>query len=222
VLKAGDRIPNFDLVTDRGERVSPQALKGARTVLFFYPKDDTPTCTQEACAFRDALPKFTLSGVRVFGISADDEKRHGRFAAKYGLNYPLIADPGRQAIEGFGVWIEKQLYGRKYMGIARTTFAIDASGRIEKVWNQVKATIHAEEVLAWVNGEEFVAQAPAAKRSVVKPGARPAPGQQAAAKKPAVKKAAAKKVVVKKVVARKVAAKKVAAKKHVRGKAAKR
>jgi len=199
VLKVGDRIPDFDLATHRGERVSPKTLKGARSVLFFYPKDDTPTCTKEVCAFRDALPKFDKIKARVYGISADDEKRHGRFATKFGLNYPLIADPEHQAIKGFGVWIEKQLYGRKYMGIARSTFVIDANGRIEKVWDKVKADTHADEVAAYLAGESV----PVAKQAV----AKKAPTKQVAAKK-----VAAKKVAPKKGAARKAAPKKAAAK----------
>jgi peroxiredoxin Q/BCP len=164
MLQPGDRIPDFDLLTDRGERVSPQTLKGARVVLYFYPKDDTPGCTTEACAFRDALPKFDASKVRVYGISADDAKRHAKFAAKHQLHFPLLADPERQAIEGFGVWIEKSLYGRKYMGIARATFVIDASGRIERVWDKVKPATHAEEVLAYLDTTGAAAK-PAARRT---------------------------------------------------------
>jgi len=198
MLKAGDRIPDFDLTTDRGDRVSPKTLNGARTVLFFYPKDDTPTCTTEVCAFRDAMPQFDVQGARVYGISADDEKRHGRFASKFGLNYPLIADPEHQAIKGFGVWIEKQLYGRKYMGIARSTFVIDANGRIEQVWDKVKAETHAGEVAAFLRGEP----APAAKASSP---------PKAAPKKIAAKPVSAKPVATKKVAAKKVATKKVAA-----------
>ena len=147
MLKIGDRIPDFDLVTDRGERVSPKTLKGARAVLYFYPKDDTPGCTKEACAFRDALPKFDAAKVRVYGISADDAKSHGKFVGKYRLNFPLIADPDRIAIEGFGVWVEKSLYGRKYMGIDRATFLIDKDGVVRKIWHKVKVKGHAAEVL---------------------------------------------------------------------------
>jgi peroxiredoxin Q/BCP len=176
MLKSGDRIPDFDLVTDRGERVSPKTLKGARAVLYFYPKDDTPGCTKEACAFRDALPKFDAAKVRVYGISADDEKRHAKFATKYALNFPLIADPERQAIEGFGVWVEKSMYGRSYMGIARASFAIDATGKVEQVWDKVKPETHAEEVLAWMTGA-----APAAAKKA-------APAKKAVAKKVAKKR----------------------------------
>ncbi|HQW80774.1 MAG: thioredoxin-dependent thiol peroxidase [Rhodanobacteraceae bacterium] len=152
MLKIGDRIPDFELVTDRGERVSPKSLKGTRTLLYFYPKDDTPGCTTEACAFRDAMPKFDSAKLRIYGISADDDKRHAKFVAKHALNFPLIADPERHAIEGFGVWVEKSLYGRKYMGIARATFAIDANGKVEQVWDKVKPKSHADEVLAWATG----------------------------------------------------------------------
>lgn len=194
MLKIGDRIPDFDLVTDRGERVSPKTLKGARAVLYFYPKDDTPGCTKEACAFRDALPKFDAAKVRVYGISADDEKRHAKFVTKYGLNFPLIADPERQAIEGFGVWVEKSLYGRSYMGIARASFAIDANGKIEQVWDKVKPETHAEEVLAWMTGATSVAAKPAAKKA--------APAKKVAARKAAPEKVAAKKLPAKKTAAK--------------------
>ena len=191
MLRKGDRIPDFDLVTDHGERVSPKTLKGVRSVLYFYPKDDTPGCTVEACAFRDALPRFDAARLRVYGISADDEKRHAKFATKYALNFPLIADPEHQAIKGFGVWVEKSLYGRKYMGIARATFAIDANGKIEQVWDKVKPSTHAEEVLAWMTGAAPAVAKPAAKQT--------APAKNAASKKPAAKKAPAKKVMAKKV-----------------------
>lgn len=204
MLKIGDRIPDFDLVTDRGERVSPKTLKGARAVLYFYPKDDTPGCTKEACAFRDALPKFDAAKVRVYGISADDAKSHGKFVGKYRLNFPLIADPDRIAIEGFGVWVEKSLYGRKYMGIARASFAIDGDGRIAQVWDKVKPETHAEEVLAWMTGAAPATAKPVAKKA--------APAKTAAGKKPAAKNAPAKKAVAKKAVAKKAVAKKVAKK----------
>jgi peroxiredoxin Q/BCP len=200
MLKKGDRIPDFDLVTDRGERISPKTLKGTRAVIYFYPKDDTPGCTREACAFRDALPKFDSAKVRVYGVSADDAKSHGKFVGKYQLNFPLIADPERQAIEGFGVWVEKSMYGRSYMGIARATFAIDANGRVEQVWDKVKPDTHAEEVLAWMTGAAPAVATPVAKKT--------APAKKMAASKTAPMKAAAKKVPAKKVVAKKPAARK--------------
>jgi peroxiredoxin Q/BCP len=163
MLKIGDRIPEFDLNTDTGKRVSTRTLKGKPCVLYFYPKDDTPGCTREACAFRDALPAFDARTLRVYGISADDEKRHARFAAKYELNFPLIADPEHVLIKGFGVWVEKSLYGRKYMGIARATFAIDAQGKVAQVWDKVKPDTHAAEVLAWFDSTAATS-APLAKK----------------------------------------------------------
>ena len=150
MLKMGDRIPDFDLVTDRGERVSPKTLKGARAILYFYPKDDTPGCTTEACAFRDALPKFDSAKVRVYGISADDAKRHAKFVGKYQLNFPLLIDPEKKLLEAFGVWTEKSMYGRTYMGVLRATFVVGADGKVEHVWPKVKAEGHGAEVLAWL------------------------------------------------------------------------
>lgn len=191
MLNIGDCLPEFDLKTDRGERVSLKALKGARTVIYFYPKDDTPGCTTEACAFRDALPKFDSAKVRVYGVSADDEKRHAKFVAKYALNFPLIADPEHVLIKGFGVWVEKSLYGRKYMGIARASFVIDANGKVEKVWGKVKPATHADEVLAYLTGAGTSTKpaVPAKKTAAVK---KEAPAKNVAAKKPAAKKATAK------------------------------
>jgi len=187
MLDVGDRIPDFDLKTDRGERVSPKMLKGVRTILYFYPKDDTPGCTTEACAFRDALPKFDSAKVRVYGVSADDEKRHAKFVAKYNLNFPLIADPEHVLIKGFGVWVEKSLYGRKYMGIARASFVIDANGKIEQVWDKVKPGTHAEEVLAWLTGAAPALVKPVGKKAVPvkKPPTKKAPTKKVAVKKPA-------------------------------------
>lgn len=191
MLKIGDRIPEFDLKTDSGQRVSPRTLKGKPCVLYFYPKDDTPGCTREACAFRDALPAFDARTLRVYGVSADDEKRHARFAAKYELNFPLIADPEHVLIKGFGVWVEKSLYGRKYMGIARASFAIDAQGKVVQVWDKVKPDTHAAEVLAWFDGTAAKAapitkkRAPAAKKAGASKSATPIAKPRASARKPA-------------------------------------
>ncbi len=110
--RTGDRVPDFDLATDRGDRVSSTSLRGRRFVLYFYPKDDTPGCTREACSFRDNLPAFEGAGVPVYGVSADDSAAHARFVHKHGLNFPLLADPDRQLIQAMGVWVEKSLYGR--------------------------------------------------------------------------------------------------------------
>ena len=199
-LQIGDPAPDFTLPDQDGQSVRLSDFRGRSVVVYFYPKDDTPGCTREACAFRDALPKFDSAKVRVYGVSADDAKSHGKFVGKYQLNFPLIADPERQAIEGFGVWVEKSMYGRSYMGIARATFAIDANGRVEQVWDKVKPDTHAEEVLAWMTGAAPAVATPVAKKT--------APAKKMAASKTAPMKAAAKKVPAKKVVAKKPAARK--------------
>ena len=208
--RTGDRVPDFDLATDRGDRVSTASLRGKRYVLYFYPKDDTPGCTREACSFRDHLPSFEGAGVPVFGVSADDVGAHARFVAKHRLNFPLLADPDRQLIQAMGVWVEKSLYGRRYFGIARATFVVSAEGRIEKVWEKVSPDGHGPEVLAYLRGEAPPAKpapAPAAKLALA---ARIAPKPVAAAGKSAVKKPAARKPAATKPAASKPAAKKVA------------
>lgn len=153
MLKAGEPVPDFAYASETFGAVSARALRGKRYVLYFYPKDDTPGCTREACAFRDNLPKFAGAGVQVFGVSADDEKSHIRFSRKHLLPFKLIPDPDHVICERFGTWIEKSMYGRSYMGVARTTFVIAADGRIERIWEKVAPDGHAEEVLAWLNGE---------------------------------------------------------------------
>lgn len=150
MLEVGAAVPEFSLSSDRGEQVSSASLLGQRYVLYFYPKDDTPGCTKEACAFRDALPQFDALGVKVFGVSADEVKAHEKFVRKYELNFPLLADPQRQLIEPIGVWVEKSMYGKKYLGIARASFVVGADGRIEQVWPKVSPEKHAEEVRAWL------------------------------------------------------------------------
>lgn len=152
LIEPGQKAPAFSLRDQQNKTHTLADYAGRPVVLYFYPKDDTPGCTTEACAFRDAMPKFDSAKLRIYGISADDDKRHAKFVAKHALNFPLIADPERHAIEGFGVWVEKSLYGRKYMGIARATFAIDANGKVEQVWDKVKPKSHADEVLAWATG----------------------------------------------------------------------
>jgi peroxiredoxin Q/BCP len=151
MLDVGDKAPAFTLESDSAETISSKDLKGQRYVLYFYPKDDTPGCTKEACNFRDRLPDFSALGVKVFGVSADSVAAHGKFAKKYGLTFPLLADPEHQLLEAYGVWVEKSMYGRKYFGIQRATFVVDAKGKIEKVWPAVKKPEqHADEVLGWL------------------------------------------------------------------------
>ena len=143
-LAAGDKAPDFDLPTDSG-RVSLAALKGKPVVLYFYPKDDTPGCTKEACDFeasRKTLPKKAV----VLGVSILDEKSKAKFAKKHGLTFPLLADPEHEVAEKYGVWQEKMRYGRKYMGIVRTTYLIGTDGKIAQRWDKVKVDGHVAEV----------------------------------------------------------------------------
>jgi len=151
MLRIGDRAPSFSLASGSGETISSAHLKGQRYVLYFYPKDDTPGCTREACAFRDNLPAFETLGVPVLGLSADSDRAHAKFAGKYGLNFPLLSDPEHMLLEAYGAWVEKSMYGRKYMGIQRSTFVIGSNGKIEQVWEKVSPDSHAGEVLAWLS-----------------------------------------------------------------------
>ena len=176
MLKAGDVAPSFSLVGDGGRVVESATLKGQRHVIYFYPKDDTPGCTREACAFRDNLPAFAKLGVPVFGVSADETKAHDKFVHKYSLNFPLLSDPEHKLLDKYGVWVEKSMYGRKYFGIQRSTFVIDAKGRIENVWEKVSPDSHAGEVMAYLKGDaqpakKVVAKKPAAKKAVAKKAA---------------------------------------------------
>ena len=148
MLQVGDLVPDFSVSSDTGGTVSSAALRGKRYVIYFYPKDDTPGCTKEACSFRDGLPHFEKLDVPVFGVSADDGKAHSKFVKKYQLNFPLLIDPDKTLLGHFGVWTEKSMYGRVYMGVLRVTFVVDAQGKVEKVWPKVKPEGHADEVLA--------------------------------------------------------------------------
>ena len=139
--------PDFALPSDGGGAVSLSGLRGRPVVLYFYPKDDTTGCTAEACGFRDAMPDFTGVDAQVLGVSRDSVAKHDRFKAKHGLNFPLLADEDGKVCEAYGTWIEKSMYGRKYMGIDRATFLIDADGRVARIWRKVKVTGHVAEVL---------------------------------------------------------------------------
>lgn len=145
-MKAGRKAPLFALPADDGTVVELKALRESPVVLFFYPKDDTETCTAEACGFRDALPRFDALDAVILGISPDGVRSHARFRAKYALPYRLLADVGHAVAEKYGVWQEKTLFGRRYMGVVRTTFVIDAEGRIARVFDKVRAAGHAAEV----------------------------------------------------------------------------
>lgn len=148
MLKEGDKAPDFKAKNQNGETVKLSSLKGTRVVLYFYPKDDTPGCTKEACSFRDADDVYAEKGIKVLGVSIDDEKSHQKFATKYGLPFDLLVDSDKQIVEKYGVWGEKSMYGKKYMGTLRKTFLIDEKGRIVKIFDKVKVAEHADEVLA--------------------------------------------------------------------------
>jgi len=145
-LKIGDKAPAFTLKTSGGGKISLSALKGQRIVLYFYPKDDTSGCTAEACGFRDAMPDFKKLGAAVIGVSRDSVASHDKFTDKYDLNFPLGADESGKTTEDYGVWVEKSMYGRKYMGIERATFLIDEKGVLRGIWRKVKVPGHVAEV----------------------------------------------------------------------------
>jgi thioredoxin-dependent peroxiredoxin len=146
----GTMAPDFTLDTDAGTPLTLSSLRGRPVVLFFYPKDDTPGCTIESCEFRDMLPRFQGVDAQILGISPDDVKSHVKFRKKFDLPYPLLADVGHPVAELYGVWQEKSMMGRKYMGNARTTFVIDREGRIAKVFEKVSPLGHAAEVAEMV------------------------------------------------------------------------
>ena len=147
-LKEGDKAPDFEVPNASGDTVRLKDLRGKKVVLYFYPKDDTPGCTKEACAFRDSFSKFKRRGIEVLGVSLDSEKSHQKFAQKYDLPFGLLADTHKTVSEAYGTYGEKKFMGRKYMGNNRMTFLIDEKGRIKKIFEKVKPEEHAEEVLA--------------------------------------------------------------------------
>lgn len=175
MLHVGDQAPAFSLLNQRGGTVSSESLAGTRFVIYFYPKDDTPGCTREACSFRDSSAAYRELGVPVFGVSPDTAVAHERFARKFRLDFDLLVDPDRRLIEAYGVWVEKSLYGRRYMGVARATFVIGADGRVEKVWEKVSPDQHGEEVLNWLKfGDAAPALAPPPKAEKAPRAAKPA------------------------------------------------
>jgi peroxiredoxin Q/BCP len=151
LVDPGKKAPAFTLKDQEGHTQKLSDYAGRPVVVYFYPKDDTPGCTAEACAFRDNLPKFKKGKAAVLGVSILDEKSKAKFAAKYDVNFPLLADPDHEVAEKYGVWQEKSRYGRKYMGIARTTYLIDSAGKVARRWDNVKVDGHAEAVLDAVN-----------------------------------------------------------------------
>jgi peroxiredoxin Q/BCP len=147
MLEEGKPAPGFTLPDQHGKTVSLKTLKGKPVVLYFYPKDDTPGCTKEACAFRDARADYEALGAVVLGVSPDSVESHQKFAEKYGLPFTLLADPDREVIQAFGVWKEKNMYGKKSMGVERTTVVIDGKGVVRKVFPRVKVDGHSDKVL---------------------------------------------------------------------------
>jgi thioredoxin-dependent peroxiredoxin len=152
VLREGDPAPDFTLTSDRGEAVTLSSLRGRPVVLYFYPKDDTPGCTTQACGIRDAYGEFERAGAVVLGVSPDDESSHVEFRNKYELPFTLLADEDHAVAEEYGVWGEKKYMGKSYMGINRSTFVIDADGNVKKAMRDVKPATHADDVLAALTG----------------------------------------------------------------------
>jgi peroxiredoxin Q/BCP len=193
-LEEGQAAPDFELPADDGSTVRLSNLRGRPVVAYFYPRDDTPGCTREACAFRDRKTELAKLGVKVLGISTDDVKSHGKFRDKYGLNFPLLADTEHRTAEAFGAWQEKNMYGKKSWGVVRSTFLIDANGTVRRVWRKVNVDGHDAEVIEAV-GALGASGAKAAKPAPVKKALT----EKATAKKtPALKKAATAPKAVKK------------------------
>ena len=148
MIAEGQEAPDFELTTDTGETVKLSALRGKQVVLYFYPKDDTPGCTTQACGIRDAWGEFERAGAVVLGVSPDDERSHEKFRSKYDLPFTLLADTDHSVAEQYGVWGEKNYLGRNYFGVKRSTFVIAENGKIKKVFEKVKPATHADDVLA--------------------------------------------------------------------------
>lgn len=144
----GSKAPDFSLKSDNGESIKLSDYKGKKVVLYFYPKDDTPGCTAEACSFRDGFSEIQKKGAVILGVSTDSVESHKKFKEKYHLNFPLLSDADKKVVNAYGVWKEKNMYGKKYMGIERTTFIIDEDGEIKKIFPKVKVERHYDEVLA--------------------------------------------------------------------------
>ena len=147
-LKAGDKAPNFKGENEKGETIALKDFKGNKLALFFYPKDDTPTCTKEACSLRDGYKKLQEKGIAVLGVSPDKAKKHEKFISKYDLPFSLLADTEQEALKAYGVWGPKKFMGREYIGVHRTTFLIDEKGKIEHVIEKVVSKDHANQIIA--------------------------------------------------------------------------
>lgn len=150
-LKVGDQAPDFTLLSDQEEEISLKDLRGKKVVLYFYPKDNTPGCTREACDFRDNFSVFKKHGVEVFGISKDSAKSHTKFKEKYELPFTLLVDDNADVCEAYGVVDKKSMFGKTFLGITRSTFLIDEKGKIKSIWRKVKVTGHVEQILNELN-----------------------------------------------------------------------
>jgi peroxiredoxin Q/BCP len=146
-LNVGDKAPDFSLPASTGETISLDGLRGSRVVLYFYPKDDTPGCTREACSFRDNTDELTSSGIKVLGVSADSVQSHQAFVGKFNLPFPLLSDEGKEVISEYGAWGERQVRGQTVIGVKRMTYLIDQEGTIQQIWSNVTPDNHAQEIL---------------------------------------------------------------------------
>ena len=151
-LKEGDKAPEFRAQSTGGKQIALSEYKGQNVILYFYPKDDTPGCTKEACGFRDEFARFEEAGAVILGVSTDPLNSHDKFTAKFKLPFPLVSDPDKAIVQAYGVWGQKTFMGRKYMGVHRVTFLIGPDGRIRNIWPKVKPEEHAAEVLAALTG----------------------------------------------------------------------
>lgn len=147
-LRIGQKAPDVPLRSDTGLEIRLSDYRGKKVIVYFYPKDNTPGCTQESCSFRDGLPKLKRKGAVILGVSTDSVASHKSFKEKYSLNFPLLSDPDRKMVHAFKIWKQKSLYGKKYMGLERSTFVINESGKIDKIFPKVTVEGHFEEVLA--------------------------------------------------------------------------
>lgn len=153
MLKENDKAPDFSLISDEGKKINLKDFRGKKVILYFYPKDNTSGCTKEACSFRDSIKSFEKNNAVVIGISKDDISSHKKFKEKYNLPFNLLSDESLETIKDYGVWKEKNMYGKKYMGIERTTFIIDEKGIIRKIYPKVKVIGHIEEILNELKNE---------------------------------------------------------------------
>jgi peroxiredoxin Q/BCP len=151
MLKTGDKAPEFTLISDSGEKINLKDYKGKKVILYFYPKDNTSGCTKEACDFRDSIKIFSRKNTVIIGVSKDSAESHGKSKSKYGLPFTLLSDESADVMKKYGVWKEKSMYGKKYMGTERTTFIINEQGIIESVFNKVKVNGHIQELINSIN-----------------------------------------------------------------------